>query len=77
MSKKLIGQCKPEEFSDPMNLYIYAVNIIKGKLPQASHELMLDFQKKDPESPFVKGYFKFLEKGTLWSRFKRMIGVGS
>lgn len=75
MNRKTISHCRPEELSDPMNLYIYAAHVIKGKLPEASHNMMAEFQKRDPENSFVRGYFKFVEKDTLWNRFKRMIGA--
>lgn len=77
MDRKTIRHCRPEELSDPMNLYIYAAHVIKGRLPDASHEIMAEIKRKDPENPFVSGYFKFIERETLWSRFKRIIGVRS
>ena len=75
VKRRMISDCKPEELSEPMNLYIYAVHVIKERLPDASHDLMVEFRKKDPKNPFVRGYFNFLERDTLWNRFKRILGV--
>lgn len=77
MDRKTISSCKPEELSDPMNLYIYAVHVIKGRLPDYSHDLMIEIKRKEPENSFVRGYFKFIERDNLWSRLKRTIGIKS
>ena len=42
--------------------YRYAVNVIKGKLPDKMHNMMILYAIKDPEDDWAKQYFEYISK---------------
>lgn len=64
-----ICQSDISELKDPLNLYIYAVQIAKGKLPEEQHNLMKSWKRDDE---FVKAYFDFIDD-SFWNKFKKFI----
>ncbi len=69
---KRYRDCSLEELDPlPMNLYIYAVYVLKGRLPDEYHDKMVEFLSEDPNNAFVRGYLKSIEKETAWGRMKR------
>jgi hypothetical protein len=75
MSRRTYRDCALEELDPcPMNLYIYAVHVLKGRLPDWHHEKMVSFLESDPENAFVAGYLKFIKKETIIDRVKRFFG---
>lgn len=72
---KPIGECSLEELEgSPMNLYLYAVTVIGGRLPPAQHTAMERLLRENPNE-YVKGYFAFLSRRTMWGRIKGFFGV--
>jgi len=45
----------------PYYCYFYAVDIIKGKLPQKMHNMMILHAIKDPDDWYIKSYFEFIK----------------
>lgn len=58
----------------PMNFCIYAIHILKGRLPDEYHDKMLRFLDADPNNVFVKCYLKSVKKETTWDRLRRFFG---
>jgi len=60
------GKRLPEELEDIiMNdscfSYRYAVNIIKGKLPDKMHNMMILYAIKDPDDFWAQEYFEYIK----------------
>jgi len=73
MSKQ-IRDSTPEELGDsPMNLYLYAVTVLKGRLPLDQHSRMEALLREKPDE-YVRGYFDFLSKRSLLGRILSAFG---
>jgi hypothetical protein len=73
--EKPLKDCSPSDLhGSPMNLYLYAVTVLKGRLPPEEHFLMQQLLQENPDE-YVKGYFDFLSRRTFWGRIKRFLGV--
>lgn len=73
--EKPLKDCRPGELSgSPMNLYLYAVTVLKGRLPPEQHRVMEALLREKPDE-YVRGYFAFLSRRTLWGRMKGFLGV--
>jgi hypothetical protein len=73
--EKQLKDCDPRELRDsPMNLYLYAVTILGGRLPSEEHKVMERLRQENPDE-YVRGYFRFLSRKTLWGRIRTFLGV--
>lgn len=73
--EKPLKDCTLEELSgSPMNLYLYAVTVLKGRLPPEQHRIMEGLLREKPDE-YTKGYFAFLSRKTLWGKMKGLLGV--
>jgi len=61
----LVKSLKPELediiMTDERYSYFYASDIIKGKLPEKMHNMMLLRAIEDPNNIYVKNYFEFIK----------------
>lgn len=78
-NEKPIRDCDLEDLKDAtMNLYLYAVQVLKGRLPDEYHREMERYRRERPDDNMVKGYFEYLKKKrSLLDRIKSLIGVSS
>jgi len=73
--EKPIKDCDPRDLhGSPMNLYLYAVTILKGRLPPEEHRLMERLLRENPDE-YVRKYFSFLSRRTLWGRIRAFLGA--
>jgi len=47
--------------TDKCESCLYAKYVIKGKLPEKMHNMMLLHAIKDPDNHYVKSYFEFIK----------------
>jgi len=47
--------------TDPSPCFYYAEYVIKGKLPEKMHNMMILHAIKDPNDYYVKNYFEFIK----------------
>lgn len=73
--EKPLKECDPEELEgSPMNLYLYAATVLKGRLPPKQHRIMERLLRENPDE-YVNGYFSFLSRRTLWGRIRSFLGA--
>ena len=61
-----IGKRLPEELEDIIMTdswlsYLYALNVIKGKLPEKMHNMMMLHAIKDPDLGWAEEYFEYIK----------------
>jgi hypothetical protein len=73
--EKPLKDCDPRDLrGSPMNLYLYAVTVLNGRLPPEEHGLMERLLRENPDEHVV-GYFRFLSRRTLWGRIRAFLGA--
>jgi len=73
--EKPLKDCEPRDLrGSPMNLYLYAVTVLKGRLPLEEHRLMEQLRRKNPHDEYVNGYFSFLSNRTPLGRIRKLLG---
>lgn len=55
-----------------MNLYLYAVTVLKDKLPEPQHSRMKNLGMNDE---YAAGYLKFVEGKSFWGRIKKIMRI--
>lgn len=72
--RKSYNDCSLDELDPcPMNLYIYSVHVLKGRLPDEYHEKMISVLKDDPKNAYAMGYLKLIGEGGIWHKFVRFL----
>lgn len=70
---KALSECNIEELNEsPMNLYLYAVTVLKDKLPEPQHSRMKNLGMNDE---YAAGYLKFVEGKSFWGRIKKIMRI--
>lgn len=70
---KALSEYNIEELNEsPMNLSLYAVTVLKDKLPEPQRSLMKSLGTKDE---YATGYLKFLESKSFWGRIKKIMRI--
>lgn len=67
VEKKQIKDLTEDELlAIPFAMYVYAVEVIKGKLPERLHKEM---ERRSKDDLYAQGYIKYLNKNkSFWSK---------